>query len=124
MRGHIKLGGRWLPFRASEVLAPLTGSRWHARVAGVISGFDRYAGGEGSQRWRLFGAIPVMSADGPDISRSAEGRFGGEGVWVPTTLLPRFGVEWQAVGDLRLSARYRAGESELEVDSRSTSAGG
>lgn len=88
MHGQIKLG-RWLPFQAEELLAPHQGFHWAARAAGVVSGFDRYAGGQGQMRWRLLGLVPVMRADGPDLSRSAAGRVAGEAMWVPTALLPR-----------------------------------
>ena len=37
MRGSIRLG-RWLPFRAEQVLNPHEGFVWLARVAGVIAG--------------------------------------------------------------------------------------
>ena len=69
-RGRIKLG-RWIPFRGEELLAPHLGFHWSARAAGVVGGFDRYADGEGRMRWKLLGALPVMTASGPDLSRSA-----------------------------------------------------
>ena len=37
MRGHIKVG-RWLPFRAREVLFPLRGFIWTARAPGSSQG--------------------------------------------------------------------------------------
>ena len=116
MRGQIRLG-RWLPFRAVELLAPHRGFHWAARAAGSISGFDCYVGGEGQMRWRLLGLVPVMRADGPDISRSAAGRVVGEAMWLPTALLPRFGVDWSAADDHHLTARWPidAHEAALEL---------
>ena len=114
-RGSIKLGKRWLPFRARQVLAPHHGSVWAARVAGVMTGSDQYADGEGRMRWKLLGLIPVMRADGPDTSRSAAGRFGGEAMWVPTTLLPRFGVTWTAESDTHITARFSVDEVGLAL---------
>jgi hypothetical protein len=114
MRGQIKLG-RWLPFQAEELLAPHHGFHWSARAAGVVSGFDRYAGGQGQQRWKLLGLLPLMAADGPDLSRSAAGRAAGEAMWVPTALLPRFGVDWSAADDRHLSARWRIDDTEVEL---------
>jgi hypothetical protein len=108
MRGSIKIAGRWLPFRAREVLAPHRGFVWAARVAGgLIIGCDRYAGGQGSMDWRLFGLVPFVCAGGPDHARSAAGRCAGEATWVPTALLPHFGVTWAALDDGWLGARYR-----------------
>jgi hypothetical protein len=115
MRGQIKLG-RWLPFQAEELLAPHRGFHWSARAAGIIGGFDCYAGGQGQMRWRLLGLVPVMGADGPEISRSAAGRVVGEAMWVPTALLPRFGVDWSAVDDHHLTARWRIDAHEVAME--------
>jgi hypothetical protein len=106
MRGQIKLG-RWIPFQGEELLAPHLGFHWSARAAGVVGGFDRYADGEGQLRWKLLGVLPLMTASGPDLSRSAAGRVVGEAMWVPTALLPRFGVEWSVADDHHLTARWR-----------------
>ena len=51
MRGSIKLG-RWLPFRARQVLNPREGFVWAARVASVIVGSDRYLDGAGGMSWK------------------------------------------------------------------------
>lgn len=114
MRGQIKVG-RWLRFRARQVLSPHDGFVWRARAAGVISGSDRYADGAGVLDWKLAGLVTVMHAEGPDVSRSAAGRAGAEALWVPTALLPRFGVVWSAEREDRLTARYQVGETPLEV---------
>lgn len=104
MSGSIKLG-RWLPLRATELLAPHRGFRWSAQVAGVITGSDSYAAGDAKMDWRLWGLFPVMRADGPDVARSAAGRAVAEACWVPTALLPRFGTRWSAVDDRHVRAR-------------------
>jgi hypothetical protein len=88
MRGHIRLGSSWRPFTAQQVLAP-SGFIWAAtaRVAGLpVTGFDRYSFGTGQMRWRLLGLVPVMTASGPDVTRSAAGRLAGEATcWLPTS---------------------------------------
>jgi hypothetical protein len=96
MRGSIRLGKTWLPFRARQILAPRRGYVWSARVGGFISGSDRYADGTGATDWRLFGTVTLVRVDGPDVSRSAAARALAEAVWLPTTLLPRFGARWSA----------------------------
>ncbi|SNS38087.1 hypothetical protein SAMN06893096_103462 [Geodermatophilus pulveris] len=86
MRGHIRIGA-WRPFTARQVLAPPRGFVWAAtaRILGVpVVGFDRLSSGSGQMRWRLGGLVPVMSATGPDVTRSAAGRLAGEMVLVPT----------------------------------------
>jgi hypothetical protein len=117
MRGQIKVG-RWLPFRARQVLSPHHGFVWAARAAGVIAGSDRYVNGEGGMDWKLAGLVTVAHAEGPDVSRSAAGRAGAEAVWVPTALLPRFGVRWSASDADQVTARYQLGETPLEVHYR------
>ena len=58
MRGRIKIG-RWVPFRARELLTPRRGFVWAARAGGVIAGFDSYARGQGEMDWKLVGAVRV-----------------------------------------------------------------
>jgi len=87
MTGRIKLGS-WRPFTARQVLCPPTGFIWaaRARIAGLpVTGYDRLCSGTGEMRWRVLGLVPVMSAAGPDVTRSAAGRLAGEAVLVPTS---------------------------------------
>lgn len=98
MRGEIRIGA-WRPFVARQVVRPGAGFIWAAtaRICGVpISGSDRYWHGSGEMRWRLAGLLPVMSGSGPDITRSAAGRFAGEcTAFVPTACID---AEWAAAG--------------------------
>jgi hypothetical protein len=86
MHGQIKLG-RWRPFTAHQVLTPPEGYIWAARtrLAGLpVTGYDRLSSGAGEMRWRLLRLIPVLTAAGPDITRSARGRLAGEIALIPT----------------------------------------
>lgn len=106
MHGHLKLG-RWIPFTAVEVLDPRRGFCWSARLArGLITGADRYIAGAAAMDWRLLGVVPVVRARGPDIARSSAARVGGESIWLPTSLLPRQGVRWEAAADDTLLASF------------------
>ncbi|MGI5330578.1 DUF6544 family protein [Actinomadura nitritigenes] len=103
--GRIRLGS-WRSFRATQILRPPHGFIWaaDARVAGLpVSGFDRFSGGDGEMRWRVLGMVPVMSASGPDITRSAAGRLASEFVFVPAVALSS-AVTWEPVGDHRARA--------------------
>ncbi len=94
MSGQIRLGPSWRPFQARQILAPQDGFIWaaEARVGGLpIRGYDRFSAGVGQMRWRLLG-IPVMTADGVDVTRSAAGRLASEGVLVPTAFR---GASWE-----------------------------
>jgi hypothetical protein len=125
MRGSIKVG-RWLPFRARQVLSPQRGFVWTARAAGLIAGDDRYLDGAGALQWKLAGLVTVASGEGADISRSAAGRAGAEGVWLPTALLPRFGVRWSApAGDAgnQVTAAFSVGETPVALELRLDPAG-
>ena len=115
MRGSIKIG-RWLPFRARQVLAPHRGTVWAARVGGVIVGSDRYAEGRGGMDWKLGGVVTVMHAEGPDVSRSSAERAAGEAFWVPTSLLPRFGVHWTPTDDEHINARFDVDGHPVQVN--------
>jgi len=97
MRGEIKLD-RWLPFEAQEVLHADRGMVWEATVKKgglTIRGHDRLVDGQGEMKWKMLGLIPVMSAAGADITRSAAGRFAAELVWLPSALA-RSSVSWSA----------------------------
>lgn len=116
MHGSVRVGKWWLPFRAEQILSPLHGYLWAARVARVVVGSDRYIDGDGAMEWKLLGRIRLMHAEGPDVSRSAAGRAGAEAVWVPTALLPRFGVAWSARDQHHITARYRVDDLDLTLD--------
>lgn len=56
--------------------------------------------------WKLASVKRVVRADGPDVSRSAVARGAAEAVWVPTALLPCFGVRWVADDDRNIRASW------------------
>jgi hypothetical protein len=115
MHGHIRLG-TWRSFTATQVLAPPDGFIWAAtaRVLGLpVSGYDRFSSGTGQMRWRLLGLIPVLTADGPDVTASAAGRLASEGVLLPTS----FGAAtWTAAGPHHVTASWRIGPHQERVD--------
>ena len=116
MRGSVKVGKLWMPFRSDELLAPLHGYYWPATVAGgLLRGSDSYADGAGSMAWKLAGVLPVIRAGGPDFARSATGRAAAEGVWLPTALLPRYGVRWHADDDRHIVAAIPIGGEQLNL---------
>ena len=86
MHGRIRIG-KWRSFTATQIIKPGHGYIWAAktRVAGMpVTGYDRYSGGTGQMRWRLLRAIPLVSAQGSDVTRSAAGRLASEIVVAPT----------------------------------------
>jgi hypothetical protein len=115
MRGEIKLGF-WLPFRAREVLAPRHGFFWAARVGGVIVGSDRYADDSGGMEWKLMGIVPLLRAASRDVARSSAERAAAEAFWLPTSLLPQFGVAWSADDDNVIRASFVVGTHPVKIE--------
>ena len=115
MKGQIKVK-RWLPFRARQVLNPHLGFVWAGRAGGVIVGGDSYAEGRGLLDWKIAGLLTVAHAEGPDVSRSAAGRGGAEAIWLPTALLPRFGVEWSADSSDAIRAAHLVDNVPVELN--------
>jgi hypothetical protein len=124
MRGQIRLGA-WRPFTARQVLSPPHGFVWAAtaRLFGLpVSGFDRYGSGSGQMDWRLAGVLPVMTASGPDVTRSAAGRLAGEMALVPTAFR---GATWtpgsdgdRAVVTWRIDDQEESAEVQVGADGR------
>jgi len=105
--GEIRLR-RWFPFEAEQVIRRKRGMIWSAtvRMWGLpVRGSDRFLDGEGAMRWRLLGLVPLVTASGPDITRSAAGRLAAESVWLPP-LLREEGVTWIALDSSRAEARF------------------
>ncbi len=123
MHGQIKLQ-QWLPFKAEQVIAWGRGFIWSASVRMYvipIRGSDHLIDGEGAMQWKLLGLIPVMTASGPDITRSAAGRVAGESMWLPSVLCDE-DVSWTSSDSSHLRAKFTAhGETTelgLSVDER------
>lgn len=117
-RGEIRIGS-WRPYVARQVLSAEKGFIWAAtaRVAGLpVAGFDRYSSGTGEMRWKLLGAIPVMTGTGEDTTRSASGRFAAEAVSLLPTAFTRAGWSDDPAGDPEVAvASLRVGGEEHHV---------
>lgn len=116
-------GGARVDLAAHEVLTPERGFLWRARLRMgpiPVRVVDFYLDDDGEVNVELFGAVPMQSASGPDVARSARGRTLGEALWVPSALLPRPGVTWDAVDDhharVTLTLDGEAIPLTLEVD--------
>jgi hypothetical protein len=103
--------------RAQEILAAPHGLIWKASMGSGFmrfSGYDYYVDGEGAMRWFLWGVIPLVRAEGAEITRSAAGRVAIEAAaWLPSALLPQNGVRWEPIDDHSARAYIRIGTEEL-----------
>jgi hypothetical protein len=117
MHGPIRLGD-WRPFTAVQRLTPREGFVWAAtaRLLGLpVVGFDRYTRGSGQMRWRLRNLLPVMRADGPDITRSAAERHAGELLlYVPTAAVDG-PIAWRAVDEDHATVRVQLESAVIDV---------
>jgi hypothetical protein len=117
MHGEIRLGA-WRPFSAVQHLTPADGFVWAAstRLLGLpVTGFDRYTRGTGQMRWRLLNAIPVMSASGDDVTRSAAGRRAGELLLATPAAALSPQITWRPVDSDRATARVQVGPDAHDV---------
>jgi hypothetical protein len=120
MRGTMRLKPEreWMPMKARQIVAPPKGYVWRAEVgAGLMrfSGGDHYANGSGRMRFWLWGVIPLVKQEGPDVSRAALGRLVCETVWLPSSLLPQHGVKWEAVDGASARATMKIGEETITL---------
>lgn len=112
MSGSIRLAPDqdWMPLQAEELLST-KGFVWKATAGkGMMQmrGADYYTSGKGRMRFSLWGLIPVVNASNLDVIRSGIGRWAGEYFWLPSALLPQYGVTWQAIGPNTIQARLKA----------------
>jgi hypothetical protein len=110
MSGSFRLGQDkpWLPMEAKQIISAPKGFIWKAAInRGLFQGADYYANKSGRMRFSLWGLIPVVNAQSPDIARSAIGRFAGELVWLPSALLPQRGVNWKAIDERTIEASLK-----------------
>jgi hypothetical protein len=125
MHGEIKLG-RWLPFEAEQVIRRDKGMIWCAtvRMSGLpIHGWDILIDGQGEMRWKLLGIIPVLSASGPDVTRSAIGRVEAESIWLPSQFC-HTNIAWTESGASCAHAEFTTDHEPARLDLFLDAAGG
>jgi hypothetical protein len=96
---------------ARQILRPPLEFVWVPRMrSGIvrISGSDALVGGRAWTRFWLNGLAPVANATtSPDLVRSAQFRSAMEGIWVPASLLPENGVDWEQIRSDRARVHIR-----------------
>lgn len=120
MDGEIRVGPRWLRFRAEQILRPSAGFVWRAVVGGRVlrlTGADLLVGTTARMEFRLHGLFPVARATGDDVVRSAAARLAGETVlWAPHLLVPQESARWQPLDDERAVVTVHAAGEDVAVE--------
>jgi hypothetical protein len=119
MQGQIRLSPEqdWMPLQAQETLST-QGFIWQAIAGkGVLQmrGADFYTQGNGRMRFSLWGLIPLINVQNPDVTRSGIGRWIGEYFWLPSALLPQRGVSWKAIDDDTIQASLNAAGEAIDL---------
>ncbi len=83
-------------------------------VRGAYSGVRSPRRRPGRPALEALRIIPVMTASGPDITRSAAGRVAGESIWLPS-VLQGDGVSWTATEALHPRVTVTAGGFATDV---------
>lgn len=121
MEGQLGMGTKddpkYVPMRASQILAPPDGLVWRLS-AGMISGSDGAMPETSWTRFWLFHLVPVVRISGdPDHHRSAFGRVVSEAAfWAPAALLPSERVSWEGRGPDVARATVTFGDFTQWVD--------
>jgi hypothetical protein len=105
---------------ARQAIRPPDGFVWipHMRSGAMtISGSDGLIDGEAWTRFWLLGLLPVaLERSSPDLVRSAQFRAAVEGaLWLPTTLLPERGADWEQIGPDEAQVTIRRFEPAIVV---------
>lgn len=125
MHGEIRIGS-WRPFTAQQIVGS-AGYVWAARAGRFpmrVRGFDRYSTASGEMSWRLFGLIPVVTAAGSDITRSAAGRLAAEIIGLTPAGALGPAITWQGIDERRAVAAISIDGLEHQVTVEVDDAGG
>lgn len=119
--GQIKLSqdGDWLDFSAQQWFAvDRPAFVWKPHMAmpvGSIVGSDWLDGAQGGLQMRLFGAIPVANADGPEVTEGELARYLAELPWNPAAMATNEQISWTPVDDHHATATLTVGELSSTV---------
>jgi hypothetical protein len=117
-----------LPLDAALLGGP-SGFVWDARIEMVplvgVRVRDGYLAGEASLIARAGGLVTVVDRKGsPGLASGALHRWLAESVWLPTALLPREGLAWEAVDDSTARVTLRDAGLAVSLDVHFDAAGG
>lgn len=107
---------QWKPFTSEQrVVTRRPGFVWDGKImllpAVPVRVHDLYVAGTGVLQAALFGLVTLADMRGTDALAQGElMRYLAEAAWYPTALLPREGVQWQAVDEQSARASLQDGK--------------
>ena len=75
------------------------GFLWQGKTQ-FFSARDMYMNREGRLIVHLLSLVPIVNVKGPSVDQGELLRWLAECIWFPTSLLPRPGLQWEALSDL------------------------
>jgi hypothetical protein len=112
-RGSMRIqpGQKWLPMVAEQYFTTAPPAfLWHTTIRPFplvsISATDRFADDHGTMQIKLWSAIPLGNARGPEMDRGELQRYLLEMAWFPTAWLSP-AIEWQAIDANSVKATIR-----------------
>ena len=123
MEGKFLLGDRQeyqaYDMTAHQVLAPPSEFVWVPSMrSGLmrITGSDALVQEEGWTRFWINSLVPVVNQGAsPDLNRSALTRAAMEAIWVPASLLPVNGTEWEQTGPNAARVTFSTGVEPVDI---------
>ena len=120
--GQMKLkpDAEWIPLHAKQwYRVPEVAFEWQGWVKAAplfhVKATDFYDNGVGSLKIRLWGFIPMGTAEGPEVSEGELMRYLSEIIWFPPAMLGE-NIAWEAVNDTLARATITDGGLEVSGD--------
>ncbi|MCF6305411.1 MAG: hypothetical protein L3J33_08570 [Rhodobacteraceae bacterium] len=123
MYGEFRLGEKdnykRFDMQARQILSPPNEFVWIADMKSGpvrVNGSDSFSQGQGWVRFWMFRAIPLVQATGnPDLDRAGAARPLVEAVWVPASLLPQNGAQWEQLDMTRAKVSFGSENAQQEM---------
>src|ERR1035438_7517894 len=127
--GRIRSGpaARWMAFTAEQLNTldpPQRFFRMDATMKGLpVDVLHVFDGGGATMRVRLLGAIPMVDAKGPDLTRAETGTLLNDLCVLATGALVSPLIAWESVDPHTARARFTLGANSIQADLRFNEAG-
>jgi len=108
----------WVPFTATQIYDIKAASfEWKVRMKMapgiIVKGTDALRDGRGSMKIKLFGLIPLVNAQGPELDQGAMTRYLSETIWFPQAFLDDH-ISWEAIDSLSAKAFFVVGDKMVQ----------